>query len=331
VLAVTGVAATGELAPRAARPNKSAQELHDQGVVVGDEAFLVLPDESTLDPASGRTRGFNLFRYRDGSDPVPVLTRSDAEKYLSGKVAYDATSGRFATATQPVAGRVEHSTNQIVLIDPASSPTQVQVLPGNGRLNGSPSFSPDGKWLAFLSAPPDAHNHERTTTEGLTLHIVNRATLEEREVSPPAFDRIPTTVPVWSPDSRWIAFAASYQPRVCRIHVVQPDGTGFRTLGPDEKYAAQSVVWHSPDELLFTKIGEPGIYRISAATGQISTFKSGPYIGELALSPDRNELHAATVDPATRRLTMQTLDKRGVEIPSRPGAWAHPAKASIGP
>ncbi len=109
VFAVGGVAAAVEPVPRAARPNGSAQELHAQGVVVGDEAFLVMPDESTLDPASGRTRGFNLFRYRDGSDPVPVLTRSDAGKYLSGKVTYDATSGRFATATQPAGGRVEHS------------------------------------------------------------------------------------------------------------------------------------------------------------------------------------------------------------------------------
>jgi hypothetical protein len=332
-LVLASVAGAQDL-PRAARPTVSAKELHDGGVVVGDEAFVVLGDQSTIKTTfqfpGGTAPEFNLFRYRDGEDPIPVLTRDQARKYVGLQLAYDPVSGQIATVFSPKSGTVLDQSNQIVLIDPTTSPAQVREVTGNGRLNGVPSFSPDGKWMAFLSGPADAHNHQRKSNAGQTLRVINLATMEEREITPAALgEPIPGDIPVWSPDSRLIALSAFYVPvRSTQIHVVQPDGKGFRTLGADQKYSAEGIVWKSPNELLFTKIGGPGVFQISMSTGIISVFNSSaPYIGNLAVSPNGKVIQVEKVDLATGQMSKQSFDIQGNEIPSRPEVWAYPAMA----
>ncbi|MCX8038644.1 MAG: hypothetical protein N3D11_16635, partial [Candidatus Sumerlaeia bacterium] len=311
-----GISGATESLLRAERPPKSAQQLYTEGVVVGDEAFLYLPVASTFDRASGRYGARTFFRYRDGSDPVPVLSLSEAKVYsaaFSAKMAYDPVSGRFAAAGQ-VTGSVGANTNPIVVIDPGPT-AKVHVVSRNGRLNGRPVFSPDGQWLAFLSSPADAWDWEHRSVKGLTLRVIHLATLKETELSPAAFNDIPTGAPVWSPDSKWIAYAASFHPKTRRIHVVQPDGRGFRTLAPNEPYSVSNLVWPTPNDLLFTRIGTHGIYRISLDSEQVSIFKSGPFSGELELSPDGSQIMASTTDRLTGQKTTHYLDLQGAEVP----------------
>jgi hypothetical protein len=332
-LVLASVAGAQDL-PRATRPTVSAKELHDGGVVVGDEAFVVLGDQSTIKTTfqfpGGTAPEFNLFRYRGGEDPVPVLSRDQARKYVGSYLAYNPVSRQLATVFRETRGTTMDQSNQIVLIDPTTTPAQVREVPGNGRLNGVPSFSPDGKWMAFLSGPHDAHNHQRKSNAGQTVRVINLATMEEREITPAALgEPIPTSIPVWSPDSRLIAFSAFYVPvRSTQIHVVQPDGKGFRTLGAEQKYSAEGIVWKSPNELLFTKIGGRGIFQINLSSGHISEFNSGAhYRGKLVISPDGTVLRADKIDPVTHQVFNQSFDLQGNEIPSRPEVWAYPARA----
>jgi TolB protein len=84
-----------------------------------------------------------------------------------------------------------------------------QVVSRSPGINGAPSFSPDGRWLALTLSGEDGN---------LDIHVLNPATGEKRRLTEnSAID----TEPVWAPDGKEIYFTSdrSGGPQIYRIPV----------------------------------------------------------------------------------------------------------------
>jgi Tol biopolymer transport system component len=83
------------------------------------------------------------------------------------------------------------------------------------------SWSPDSKWLAFPEQGPN-------------VHLLNVETLERRTLPPPSRDCALSSVPVFSPQGKDIAYACMITVNVNRIYVQSPWGGEGRQFWPIE-------------------------------------------------------------------------------------------------
>jgi dipeptidyl aminopeptidase/acylaminoacyl peptidase len=141
--------------------------------------FLLLP----LGAAEAQKRAFTI------EDLYRVKSISDVHLAPDGKTVVYAVS----TSDLPRAKR----TTQIWLMD-ADGRNPRQITDGD-KSNGSPVFSPDGRWIAFISSRDGGPN----------LYVMPAAGGQARRVT-----NISTGVsdPVWSPDGKWIAFSTDVYP-----------------------------------------------------------------------------------------------------------------------
>src|SRR3954454_12972534 len=100
----------------------------------------------------------------------------------------------------------------------------------HGHRDSAPVFSPDGRWLAYLSAEPKGRPqlHVLATAGGTARRRTN--------------DRLGAGVPVWSPDSRRLAYTARVpEPgRYGTDEDVSPEAEAPRLITP-LKYRADHV------------------------------------------------------------------------------------------
>jgi dipeptidyl aminopeptidase/acylaminoacyl peptidase len=176
--------------------------------------FLFLLVLAVALPAAAQKRAFtleDLYRIEslgavrvapDGSSVVYTLTTSDL----------------------PRARRETH------LWSVAPDGSNARQLTFHERGEGSPAFSPDGRWLAFVSAR-DGHAN---------LYLLPRAGGEPRQLT-----RITTGVsdPVWSPDSRWIAFASDVYPECGADEACNARIAGRWSKGPLSAHLADALLY----------------------------------------------------------------------------------------
>lgn len=92
-----------------------------------------------------------------------------------------------------------------------------------GVLNISPSFSPDGKRVAFASAGPDSN---------IDIYVCDRVCRQpQRLTTSTAID----TNPAWSPDGKQIAFTSSRSGKP-QIFLMDADGQNTRRISFDGEY-----------------------------------------------------------------------------------------------
>ena len=133
--------------------------------------------------------------------------------------------------------------NGIWVIDPASGEKE-RVVQGGGPLLGRPTWSPDGKSIAF-------HYSGKIYVVQVDNGHVTRLTDEGRN-----FD------PAWSPDGSWIAYNRSGE-----IWLIRPDGTDNHSLDPRPR---TTPAWHPLGNMILHVHSANESNELTAVIGEIS-------------------------------------------------------------
>jgi Tol biopolymer transport system component len=227
-------------------------------------------------------------------------------------------------------GEGQEQRERLVVL-PIRGGTGTPVGPVSGFVR-SPSWSPDGRWLAFESDSASFRDIYRVQADGSGLlrltsnpqgnfepavspdgrwiafvssrdgdsevYVMPAAGGEARRLT--AFHREDWS-PQWSPDGRWIAFLSNRE-GVDRVYVVAADGTGLRALGVAGADTAQSEAdpaW-SPDgrRIALTvrrRAGDPVVMVADVAGGRPVAVSRPEEKGSTpAWSPDGRHLVYAT-------------------------------------
>jgi TolB protein len=151
-------------------------------------------------------------------------------------------------------------------------------------VNDSPSFSPDGKEMVFISVVAGKEQLFRMHLDGTQVLQLTRDDADHED-------------PAWSPDGKRIAFVLIRDGRE-RIHLMNADGTGVEPLTPSEVNAihpnwnpdSASIAYCTDDDLKPPKKNPSEIYSIGIADRKITKLIEGGVNTYPAWSPDGKKI-----------------------------------------
>jgi dipeptidyl aminopeptidase/acylaminoacyl peptidase len=183
----------------------------------------------------------------------------------------------LATSDLPRAKRITH----IWMMD--IDGRNARQLTNGDKSESSPAFSPDGKWISFISSKDGSAN----------LYVLSTAGGEAKKLT-----NISTGVsdPLWSPDGKWIAFSSDVYPE-CADDACNKKTAETWSKGPIKAHTAESLLYRHWTEW---KDGtRTHIFLASAATGEARDLTPGDFdspafqIGgplQYSFSPDGKEI-----------------------------------------
>jgi Tol biopolymer transport system component len=152
--------------------------------------------------------------------------------------------------------------------EPTREVRRLEVARASGGRSGPPTISPDGRFVAF--------QYQRR----LWVRPFDR--LEERLV-PQSDD---TSVAIWSPDSRWLAYQAGRQVLKVPVEGGRPQVIARLPRNGDGPMAGGG--WGEDGRIVFTT-GYSGLLAVSASGGEVETL--------LAPAPEESDYHHAHLLP----------------------------------
>ena len=211
------------------------------------------------------------------------------------------TPGNFSPALSPDGSRIAYaeivrrdfSDYTSAIVTSALDGSDRVKLTSNGAVDAHPTWSPDGKQIAFVST-------RETTLPALHLYVMDADGSNVRNLVPSV--AIWGNPPAWSPDGTRIAFIGYHsgydsQGKLWshyQVHTVRPDGSGLAYLGE----TASHMAW-SPDgsQIAFIEQErESRTLRISDPEGiEMRSLSSpvwarGSWYGNVLWSPDGSEI-----------------------------------------
>ncbi len=155
------------------------------------------------------------------------------------------------------------------------------------------SFSPDGRFIAYVSFP-----------EGILWRAERDGTHPVQLTDPPLYPSIPH----WSPDGTQILFFAANENDAAKGYIVSSQGGDPRLILPEDKGSQGNADW-SPDgrKIVFDtwtsdKSSEPEIRVLDVASGQVAKLPGSEGESSPRWSPDGRFI--AALDPGTSNLTV---------------------------
>ena len=216
--------------------------------------------------------------------------------------------GAFATriAYVSVEGQPPAQKFQLIVAD-ADGENQRLVLESRYPLM-SPSWSPDGQWLAYVSFE----------NKKSAIYVQFVRTGERRQVSARAGIN---GAPVWSPDGKKLALTLGGSGGNPDIYVLELQTQNLTRITDDPAIDTEAA-W-SPDgkSIYFTsdRAGGPQIYKVGVNPGDRPkriTF-TGNYNARPRLSADGNLLAMVTLDSGNYRVAVQDLSNATVRVLSK--------------
>jgi TolB protein len=302
------------------RTNMPATPTQPNAVVMGDwknagEDYIVVGRVVPLD-GSNLAVDFDLLNVLTGQrvagqrfTGTPTALRNAAHRVSD--VVYEkilGIRGAFATriAYVSVDGQPPAQKFQLIVAD-ADGENQRLVLESRYPLM-SPSWSPDGQWLAYVS-----FENKRSA-----IYVQFVRTGERRQVSARAGIN---GAPVWSPDGKKLALTLGGSSGNPDIYTLELQTQNLTRLTDDPAIDTEPA-W-SPDgkSIYFTsdRAGGPQIYRIGVNPGDRPkriTF-TGNYNARPRLSADGNLLAVVTQDSGNYRVAVQDLNSGTFRVLSK--------------
>jgi TolB protein len=185
-------------------------------------------------------------------------------------------------------------------------------------VGSSPNLSPDGRRIAFDSAPASAYERAAKGSEPET-HI---AVVDLGSGKITVAKDIPTgkaSGPVWSPDGKQIAFVLEKPDAFFDLDLIGADGTGFKTLKKGETQTEQTYAapcWARDGQSIFCH-DTKNIYRVALDGAVIAQWEIAKLIPvEYLTSGARID-----VSPDAGRLLITVDYRRNDEAPP-PSLWS---------
>jgi dipeptidyl aminopeptidase/acylaminoacyl peptidase len=245
-------------------------------------------EESSKEKKPKTPRPWVIDRLQFKEDEVGYLDRRRTHLYvldLATKGLTQVTSGDYddsqpawspdgkqlaftSNRSKPDPDRTYNTDIWVVAADHADQGTHLTQITTNPGLDNSPTWSPDGKWIAYIT------QIEPRLFEYATKHVaVSPSTGGEAKVLTLSFDRI-SSEPQFSPDSKNIYFLADDDgtQNLCRIAVTGGDVTrpiGGRfilyaySLAKTGEIAAQINMPDRPDEIYVASASSDKLTRIT--------------------------------------------------------------------
>ncbi len=160
---------------------------------------------------------------KDGGDAVRVTHSVAAES----DVVWSSDSKRIAYVSD------RDGVSRVFLYDFTTN-TETQLT--NGTADAVPRFSPDGKLIAFVR-------------DGKELRVYELESKQERKLADANLERAPfinNRAFAWSPDSKWLAYAAISNKAFKNIYAVAAAGGEARQISSLASVSGNSISW-SPD------------------------------------------------------------------------------------
>ena len=159
----------------------------------------------------------------------------------------------------------------------------LQQLTDHPAYEYKPAFSPDGRWMAYVSSRHDGYRE---------IYVMNlRTKVSHRLTNHPKHD----SNPAWSPDGRWIAFESN-RAGMHDIYKIEPDGENLQRL--THEGSNHLPAW-SPDSQSIAFVfrpapgegGRSGIYIMDADGGNPRHLANQPQAGNTPTwSPDGKQI-----------------------------------------
>jgi len=136
-----------------------------------------------------------------------------------------------------------------------SAKPEISQLTSGTSYYGGPSFSPDGRWIAFARGPsPDEENIFKMPVAG------------GDPIQLTFFKHTSTDGPVWSPDGGRIAFVSD-QDGTSRVWTIGADGAGAQALMNTNASDTQNeIAWSPGSDIVYQQPGMENFLRVSDKT-----------------------------------------------------------------
>lgn len=231
---------------------------------------------------------------------VPVAAARQGAHRVADRIYLRLIGQRSAFATRiayvTVEGAPPQRRHRLVVADADGAGARV-VLESRRPLM-SPSWSPDGRWLAYVSFE----------TRAAAVWVQDLATAERRIVSARAGVN---GAPAWSPDGRRLALTLSSAGGNLDVFVLDIGSGALERLTDDPAIDTEPVWTPDGGAIYFTsdRAGGPQVYRIAPRSGEraVRVTFGLPYAARPRVSPDGRTLAMVVRDGGAYRIAAQDI------------------------